>query len=373
MARFPRVYIEGAVYYITCRGAFNEKLFREEKDYKMYVELLEKYREEYNFKLFAYVLLPTHLHLLIEPNRENPISEIMRSLNTAYSKYFNSKYNRRGHLFRERFKACLVEKNVYLGEIIDYIHNNPLRLNLVSASLDYDYSSAYLYDNPNPILSEIKEGGDYLKKYKGTALGLEREAELRKYLHRGGILGSKKFKEKVKEEVKKEKEEVKKESLNKNYVGVGLGLFSLLILLGASAYFYFKPKINVKEAKGEDKNILTHEEFYIRGIEDLENTEWVVRMTYDKGKRSFPDTLSFEKGKFVSSWFYVDGFKSTNYSITQKEEKIIWETIQTKGDTTLSWRGEIKGNKMQGIASLRSEHEAQDFSFISVSLRRKKE
>ena len=40
---------------------------------------------------------------------------------------------------------------------------------------------------------------------------------------------------------------------------------------------------------------------------------------------------------------------------------------------SLSWRGEIKGNKMQGIASLRSEHEAQDFSFISVSLRRKKE
>ncbi len=371
MARFPRVYIEGAVYYITCRGAFNEKLFKDQKDYAMYVELLEKYREEYNFKLFAYVLLPAHLHLLIEPDRKNPISDIMHSLNTAYSKYFNSKYKRRGHLFRERFKACLVEKDIYLGNIIHYIHHNPLRLNLVTTPLDYPYSSFYLYNNPT--LSEIKEGIEYLKKYRTMALEKEKETELRKYLHRGGIFGSKEFREKVKEEIRKEREDAKKESHPKNYIGRGLSLLSLLIVGVGLAYFYFKFKVNVKDISIENKNVSEQGKFYIGSIEDLKNTEWVVRMTYANGEKSFPDTLSFTKGKFISAWFYQEGFKPTNYSIMQEREKIIWETIQTKGNSTLSWRGEVKGNKMQGIASLRQEGKApQDFSFISVSLRRKK-
>ena len=92
MPRLPRVYVEGAIYYITCRAAQNEKLFREPGDYRMYMELLEKYRKEFEFKLFGFVLLPTHLHLLIEPSREHEISELMRSINTAYPKYYNSKY-----------------------------------------------------------------------------------------------------------------------------------------------------------------------------------------------------------------------------------------------------------------------------------------
>ena len=117
MSRLPRIHIEGVLYYVTCRGAHEQQLFEQKKDYEMYTELLAKYRKEYEFKLFGYVLLSRHIHLLIEPSERATISEIMHVLNTSYSKYFNSEHQRKGHLFRERFKTCFVEKGPYLARL----------------------------------------------------------------------------------------------------------------------------------------------------------------------------------------------------------------------------------------------------------------
>ena len=58
--------------------------------------------------------------------------------------------------------------------------------------------------------------------------------------------------------------------------------------------------------------------------------------------------------------------------LVQEGTKIIWETIQTAEDLSASWRGEIEGNAMQGILSLRLGEETQDFSFISRGYRRRK-
>ena len=86
MPRLPRIYIEGALYYVTCRAEPEQKLFQEKRDYDMYLEFLKKYRKDFGFKVFAYVLLPNHIHLLIEPSERATISEIMHVLNSSYSK-----------------------------------------------------------------------------------------------------------------------------------------------------------------------------------------------------------------------------------------------------------------------------------------------
>ena len=373
MARLPRVYVKGSVYYISCRAAYNEKLFKDKKDYTMYLELLEKYREEYGFKLFAYVLLPQHLHLLIEPPQEVEISDIMHSLNTAYSKYFNSYYNRRGHLFRERFKTCLVEKDIYMADVIEHIHKNPVRLRITDSAADYPYSSAYLYNKKGDYCyDEIEEAISYIERYQRNipAERADKDLDLRKRLHRGGILGSKKFRMMVKDEIQKGKSVNKKRLSGIKYVGISLGVIFLLVsLAGLVKYFRFQRKSGLKDT-GE--KVVSQPSFVIKEIEDLNNTEWGVKFTSAGGSKSFADTLSFVNGKFVSARFYQDGFKPTNYSVTQENNKIIWETMQTSGEATISWRGEITANKMRGVASLRSKEKSEDFSFVSLSLKRKK-
>ena len=373
MARLPRVYVENAVYYISCRAAYNEKLFKGEKDYRMYLELLEKYRKEYNFKLFAYVLLPEHLHLLIEPSPDVEISDIMHSLNTAYSKYFNSYYNRRGHLFRERFRACIVEKEGYLASVIEHIHNNPVRLKITDNASAYPYSSTYLYSKKDYNYKEIEEALSIERYRKNiSAESKDKELDLRKRLHRGGVLGSKEFKRRVKEEIQKSKSVSNENSKRrKNHViGISLGVIVLLAFLaGIVKYLRFQPRSIPKESRKEAVPLAS---VVIKEIKDLNNTEWTVKFTSRNEGKSFPDTLSFVNGKFVSAWFHQDGFNPTNYSVTRSGNKIIWETMQTSGNATISWRGEIEANKMRGIASLRSKDKAQDFSFISISFRRKK-
>ncbi|UCC94456.1 MAG: transposase [Candidatus Omnitrophota bacterium] len=374
MARLPRVYVEGAIYYVTCRGAHNEELFRDEGDYKMYVELLEKYRKEYGYKLFAYVLLPTHLHLLIEPSKENEIgiSEIMRSLNTAYPKYFNNRHNRRGHLFRERFKATLVEKDSYLLKLISYIHFNPVRIGRVQNPQEYPYCSFTYYKDRCGDRLEVKEIMERLGQvqycdYLGTVK--PEDIDLHKRLQRGGILGSKEFAKNVREEIQRKEKESQAITLPKKYrvyLGVS-GTLMVLSLIGAAAVMKFVPK-----GPGVERGFIETPVFVIEDIEDLKATEWEVKFTpTNEEAEAFTDTINFAERKFASAKFSSEGFRSTNYSATQEGERIIWETIQTKDNSTLSWRGEIDGSKMQGILSLRSPDGMQDFLFTSIRQRRK--
>ena len=376
--RLPRVYVEGAIYYITCRGAHNDSLFRDEKDYRIYIELLEKYRKEYNFKLFAYVLLPQHLHLLIEPAQEAGISEIMRSLNTAYPKYFNSRYNRQGHLFRERFKACIVEKKSYLLEVISHIHLNPLRIDRKNSFEAYSYSSLYLYYKKEEasLRDEIKEALGYLgdKSYQQYLISIQQQEDLDLHKHlRKGILGSKEFVKGVREEIKSHEqgigvqEDSSQQGLKKRHLGLlGAGVF---ILIGLVAMMVFlKPPEEIDEPKKE----IAGKSIFIKDMKDLNNSEWQIKLISLDDKERYTDTLSFIKGKFTSSFLHQKGFLSTNYSVSQENGRIIWETFQSLEDRSASWRGEVQNNKMQGILSLGFKgKKAQDFSFISIKQRRR--
>src|SRR5690348_9657940 len=122
MPRLPRIQVDGAIYYVTSKGSENQLVFKDKADQKMYTELLAKYKTLHGFKLYAYSLMPERLSLLIEPGSDSTISEVMHSLNSFYTKYFNSRYDRRGPLFESRFKSVFVEKAAYLVPLTRYIH-----------------------------------------------------------------------------------------------------------------------------------------------------------------------------------------------------------------------------------------------------------
>ena len=74
--------------------------------------------------------MPNHFHLLIEM-RDDPVSRIMQRVLTTYSQYHNRKYKKIGHLFQARYKSILCQSDKYLGELVRYIHLNPVRAKMV--------------------------------------------------------------------------------------------------------------------------------------------------------------------------------------------------------------------------------------------------
>lgn len=147
--REPRVYKQDSVYHITVRASNRELLFCDDSDYAYFLEILKARKEKYNFKLYAYCLLPKHYHLLIEPTQTETqgaphsatLSKIMQAINTSYSLYFNKKYNRFGHLISGRFQCRSFNKDGRLLHQSVYLHLNPVRLGLTQKTEDYKWSS----------------------------------------------------------------------------------------------------------------------------------------------------------------------------------------------------------------------------------------
>ena len=144
MARKPRIHFPGALYHVIARGNRGQKIFRYDSDYELYLQFLKEYKERYRFSLYSYALLPNHLHLLIEVG-ETRLSRLMQSLQFRYTRNFNIKYRKFGHLFQGRYKAILCERDAYLVELSAYIHLNAVRARLVEDPIEYPWSSYRIY------------------------------------------------------------------------------------------------------------------------------------------------------------------------------------------------------------------------------------
>lgn len=145
MARKPRVHFPGALYHVISRGNQRQQIFRSASDRSHYLQLLSRFHSRYGFRLYAYVLMGNHVHLLLETG-PTPLSKIMQGLQQAYALYFNHKYRLVGHLFQGRYKALLCDRDSYLLELVRYLHLNPVRSMLVKDPSLYPWSShgAYL-------------------------------------------------------------------------------------------------------------------------------------------------------------------------------------------------------------------------------------
>lgn len=93
------------------------------------------------FTLLCYCLMPNHFHLLIRQNALVNINKLISKVCTSYSKYFNKKYEKVGHVLQDKFKAVLVVSDPQLLWVSAYIHQNPQVAGLVSKLQDFVWSS----------------------------------------------------------------------------------------------------------------------------------------------------------------------------------------------------------------------------------------
>ncbi|WP_243122207.1 transposase [Clostridium thermarum] len=145
MPRVARIKNEAGIYHIMVRSISDVALFRDDVDKDKYLHLIKKYQQIFLFKVYAYCLMTTHGHIVIDCCGAD-ISKIMKSINQCYAAYFNKKYNRHGHVFQDRFKSKLVDDERYLVTLSAYIHNNPKDITRYEKCVErYKYSSLGVY------------------------------------------------------------------------------------------------------------------------------------------------------------------------------------------------------------------------------------
>ena len=140
MARPVRVEFPGALYHVIVRGNERKAVFCDDRDRKDYLRRLAHYGRKLEFRVLAYCLMDNHVHLAIETGKVR-LSRIMSCLQSSYTQYFNRRHRRVGHLFQGRYKAWLVEKDLYALALLRYIHENPVKAKVVSAPQEYEWSS----------------------------------------------------------------------------------------------------------------------------------------------------------------------------------------------------------------------------------------
>src|SRR6266540_71048 len=144
MARRPRLFAPGLLYHVIARGNQQQLTFLTDLDYQAYLIRLATYRQRYGVVLYAYCLMPNHVHLLLQTS-EPPLAKFMQGLQQSYTQRFNRVYGKVGHLFQGRYKAIVCERDEYLAALIRYIHLNPVRARLVRDPEAYPYSGHRAY------------------------------------------------------------------------------------------------------------------------------------------------------------------------------------------------------------------------------------
>ncbi len=140
MARQPRVEYEGALHHVMSRGNDGIAIFRDDLDRHLFLDLLAEEIARSRWVLHEYVLMGNHYHLEIE-TPECTLSTGMHRLLCRYVQRFNKRHKRRGHLFENRFKNILVEKESYGLELSRYIALNPVRACMVERPEQWKWSS----------------------------------------------------------------------------------------------------------------------------------------------------------------------------------------------------------------------------------------
>ena len=127
------------LYHVIIRGINKQDIFIDDQDKRKFIKEVFLAKEKFEFKLYAYVIMPNHVHLVIK-EKQIDISKIMHRIQLAYSEYLNIKYSRVGHVFQGRFYSKNIENEEYLKSVIRYIHFNPDKAGIIRYD-QYQWSS----------------------------------------------------------------------------------------------------------------------------------------------------------------------------------------------------------------------------------------
>lgn len=149
MPRTARKKVESRIYHIVLRGINKQTIFYDDEDREVFLNRIKLAKEKKDFKVYAFCLMNNHIHLLIKEEEYDTLGNIFRRILSSYVFWYNLKYKRIGNLFQDRYKSEGIENDAHLLCALRYIHQNPVKAQMVEKVEDYKWSSHKAYKNSN--------------------------------------------------------------------------------------------------------------------------------------------------------------------------------------------------------------------------------
>ena len=172
------------------------QVFFSPADYERYLELLREQARRCQVDIWAYCLMPNHVHFIAAPQKPTSLASAFGEAHRKYAMRINKQHGWKGHLWQERFASFPMDE-VHLLAAVRYVLLNPVRAGLVSSSADWPYCSLPLHQGwsedslvtPRPLAERIDDWNLLLKTSEPESV----VEELRKHSSTGRPLGDDAF------------------------------------------------------------------------------------------------------------------------------------------------------------------------------------
>ncbi|MCD4722568.1 MAG: transposase [Desulfobacula sp.] len=201
MARIARAVAPGIPHHITQRGNRRQQTFFNDEDYQFYLELMSEWCKKFQVDIWAYCLMPNHVHLIAVPKTKDGLKQAIGEAHRRYTRRINFREGWRGHLWQGRFSSFIMDER-YLLACTRYVELNPIRSGLASKPEDWFWSSAGphmtgqddILVNTKPLLQMVNK--PWIKFLTFDAQESEKEL-FKKHERTGRPLGMDSFVEKI--------------------------------------------------------------------------------------------------------------------------------------------------------------------------------
>lgn len=169
MPRTARLVIPDCPHHVIQRGNRRQQTFFRDEDYQHYINLMAESCQQYNVEVWAYCLMPNHIHLIAVPQDEVAFSKAFGEAHKEYARYINRQKGWTGHLWQSRFSSFAMDET-YLLSCAKYIELNPVKANLCRKAEDWPWNSAHAHLTQKsdalcivePLLKYIKDWQAFL-------------------------------------------------------------------------------------------------------------------------------------------------------------------------------------------------------------------
>lgn len=196
MARMARVVVPHYPHHVTQRGNRRQRTFFSDSDYQTYIDLLVNAKKSSGVAVWAYCLMPNHVHFVVVPEHEDSLAAFFADAHRRYTRRVNFREGWRGHLWQERFHSFVMDEK-YLLATVRYTELNPVRAGLCRRPEEWAWSSVHAHLNREdddlvsvqPMLERVHDWTAYLA---APPQSIEFD-QLRKHARTGRPVGSTDF------------------------------------------------------------------------------------------------------------------------------------------------------------------------------------